>query len=72
MPTFYRVDPNRSQPPQLFVIAVADSTDTLKNKNTGSCNGALQTLNNAVLLGSQNFNCTGGATITTDLYLTNP
>ena len=72
MSTFFRVDPNQSLPPQLFVIDSDNSIIVLQSRTSGPCQGTLQTLHNPAKQGSQDFTCTSGATISTDIYRTNP
>ena len=72
MSTYYRVDPNRNQLPQLFVIDSDGDINNLKNRDNGPCLGALKTLNNPVSQGSQNYSCDTGATINTTIYSSNP
>lgn len=73
MPTFYRVDPNRNQPPQLFVIDQDANINQLKARTNGSCKGNLQMLNAPAFVISQNYTCTQtGATIDTAIFTTNP
>jgi hypothetical protein len=73
MATFYRVDPNRNQPSQFFVIDQDADINQLKARTNSSCQGNLQALNSPAFVVGQNYKCTEtGAIIDTSIYTTNP
>ncbi|MBS1503059.1 MAG: hypothetical protein JST32_13410 [Bacteroidetes bacterium] len=73
MATYYRVDPNRNQPPQFYVIDQDADINQLKARNFSSCQGNLQDLDAPAFVSGQNYKCLEtGHVIDTSIYSTNP